>query len=193
LTRGAARAILGHSKVGQPAGSLDVNEEAPSMQSSGSASEAHGPSPADQELVRRVAAADHNWAVVATGRRDSTVQATIVTAGVMNHPRGGQPTVAFVTRGGSVKLRNLRRNPRATVTFRAGPEWVTVEGATSLIGPDDLPAGFQAAAVPQLLRDVFKAAGGEHDNWPEFDRVMAEERRTAVFVEMDRVYSNPRR
>ncbi len=79
------------------------------MQSSGSASEARGPSPADQELVRRVAAADHNWAVIATGRRNGTVQATIVTAGVINHPRGGQPTVAFVTRGGSVKLRNLRR------------------------------------------------------------------------------------
>src|SRR3954471_10708616 len=127
------------------------------MQASDSGSAASGPSAADVELVRRVAAGDHNWAVIATGRRDGTVQATIVTAGVMNHPRGGQPTVAFVTRGGSVKLRNLRRNPRATVTFRAGPEWVTVEGATSLIGPDDLPAGFQTTAVPQLLRDVFMA------------------------------------
>ena len=163
------------------------------MQSSGSASEARGPSAADLELVRRVAGADHNWAVIATGRRDGSVQATIVTAGVMAHPLGGQPTVAFVARGGTVKLRNLRRDPRATIIFRAGREWVTVEGAVSLIGPDDLPAGFQASAVPQLLRDVFTAAGGTHDNWPEYDRVMAEERRTAVFVDMDRVYSNPGR
>ena len=163
------------------------------MQSSGSASGARGPSAADTELVRQVAGADHNWAVVATARRNGSVQATIVTAGVMNHPQGGQPTVAFVARGGTVKLRNLRRDPRATVVFRAGREWVTIEGAVSLIGPDDLPAGFQAGAVPQLLRDVFTAAGGTHDNWPEYDRVMAEERRTAVFVDMDRVYSNPRR
>jgi PPOX class probable F420-dependent enzyme len=163
------------------------------MQSSGSASEARGPAPADVELVRQVAAGDHNWAVVATGRRDGSVQATIVTAGVMNHPQGGQPTVAFVARGGTVKLRNLRRDSRATIVFRAGREWVTVEGAVSLIGPDDLPGGYQASAVPQLLREVFTAAGGTHDNWPEYDRVMAEERRTAVFIDMDRVYSNPRR
>ncbi|HZR99270.1 MAG TPA: TIGR03618 family F420-dependent PPOX class oxidoreductase [Chloroflexota bacterium] len=163
------------------------------MQASGSASEARGPAPADVELVRRVAAGDHHWAVVATGRRDGSVQATVVTAGVMDHPQGGQPTVAFVARGGTVKLRNLRRDPRATIVFRAGREWVTVEGAVSLIGPDDLPGGYPADAVPGLLREVFTAAGGTHDNWAEYDRVMAEERRTAVFVNMDRVYSNPRR
>src|SRR5919202_6959343 len=107
-------------------------------------SESRGPTAADVALVRQVAAGDHNWAVVATTRRDGSVQATIVTAGVMHHPRGGQPTVAFVARGGTVKLRNLRRDPRATVVFRAGREWVTIEGAVSLIGPDDLPVGFQA-------------------------------------------------
>ncbi|HEY7067103.1 MAG TPA: TIGR03618 family F420-dependent PPOX class oxidoreductase [Chloroflexota bacterium] len=163
------------------------------MQSSGPASQGRGPSPDDVALVRQVAATDHNWAVVATTRRDGSVQATIVTAGVMDHPQGGQPTVAFVARGGTVKLRNLRRDPRMTVVFRAGREWVTVEGRVSLIGPDDLPGGYQPSAVPQLLRDVFTAAGGTHDNWPEYDRVMAAERRTAIFVEMHRVYSNPNR
>ena len=162
------------------------------MQGSGSARN-DGPSAADQELVRRVAADDHNWAVFATARRNGSIQATVVTAGVMAHPHGGQPTVAFVARGGTVKLRNLRRDPRATVVFRAGREWVTVEGSVSLLGPDDLAPGFAAGAVPQLLRDVFVAAGGVHDNWAEFDRVMADERRTAVFVDMDRVYSNPNR
>jgi len=42
--------------------------------------------------------------------------------------------------------------------------------------------------VPRLLRDVFTAAGGTHDNWPEYDRIMAEERRTAVFVKIERQY-----
>jgi hypothetical protein len=41
------------------------------------------------------------------------------------------------------------------------------------------------------LRDVFTAAGGSHEDWAEFDRVVAAERRTAVFIAMDRVYSNP--
>src|SRR3954462_11579401 len=116
------------------------------MQASDSGAAAGGPAAADVEMVRRVAAGDHNWAVIATGRRNGSVQATIVTAGVMNHPQGGQPTVAFVARGGTGKLRNLRRDPRATVVFRAGREWVTVEGAVSLIGPDDLTGGFQAGA-----------------------------------------------
>jgi PPOX class probable F420-dependent enzyme len=152
-----------------------------------------GPSPRDVEYVRRVAAGDHNWAVVTTPRRDGSAQATVVTAGVMDHPVTGRPTVAYVARGATVKLRNMRRDPRSTVVFRAGREWVTVEGRVSLIGPDDAHGGFDPTHVPQLLREVFTAAGGTHDNWAEYDRVMAEERRTAVFVEMDRVYSNANR
>jgi hypothetical protein len=42
-----------------------------------------------------------------------------------------------------------------------------------------------------LLRDVFKAAGGTHDNWDAYDRVMGEERRAAVLISPRRVYSNP--
>jgi hypothetical protein len=37
---------------------------------------------------------------------------------------------------------------------------------------------------------VFKAAGGTHDDWDEYDRVMASERRAAVFIAAQRVYSN---
>jgi hypothetical protein len=56
-------------------------------------------------------------------------------------------------------------------------------------GPDIAGrTGVEPGAVPQLLRDVFTAAGGTHDDWATYDRVMAEERRTAVLVEMERVY-----
>jgi len=37
---------------------------------------------------------------------------------------------------------------------------------------------------------VFVAAGGTHDDWDEYDRVMAAERRTAVFVHADRISGN---
>jgi hypothetical protein len=40
-----------------------------------------------------------------------------------------------------------------------------------------------------LLREVFAAAGAHHGNWAEYDRVMAEQRRTLVLVEPGRVYS----
>jgi hypothetical protein len=42
-----------------------------------------------------------------------------------------------------------------------------------------------------LLRDIFRAAGGTHDDWATYDRVMLEERRTAVLVSPTRAYSNP--
>jgi hypothetical protein len=41
-----------------------------------------------------------------------------------------------------------------------------------------------------LLRDVFSAAGGRHDDWDEYGRVVAEQRRTAVLVDLVRTYSN---
>jgi len=75
--------------------------------------------------------------------------------------------------------------------FRVGWEWVAVEGTVELAGPDDPLTGFDPDAVPELLRDVFAAAGGTHDDWDEYDRVMAAERRTAVLVRPERVYSNP--
>src|SRR5262245_10597449 len=139
-------------------------------------------SDAEIERIRRVAQADHGWAVVSTTRRDGSIQASVVTAGVMKQPLSGEACVAFVARGHTVKLANMRRRPNATVVFRAGREWVAVEGIVELIGPDDPFPGFAGERVPQLLRDVFTAAGGTHDDWPTYDRVMAEEHRTAVFL-----------
>ena len=59
-----------------------------------------------------------------------------------------------------------------------------------IAGPDDPLPGFDPAGLPGLLREVFTAAGGTHDDWPTYDRVMAEERRAAVLVSPERVYSN---
>ncbi|GAS89259.1 PPOX class probable F420-dependent enzyme [Mycolicibacterium brisbanense] len=41
-----------------------------------------------------------------------------------------------------------------------------------------------------LLRDIFTAAGGTHDDWDTYDRVMVEQGRTAVLIAPTRVYSN---
>jgi PPOX class probable F420-dependent enzyme len=153
---------------------------------------AHGthPSAEDVERVRRLASADHGLAVVATLRADATIHCSVVNAGVLDHPLTGRPVVALVAIGGSRKLANLRKRPRATVVFRAGWQWIAVEGEVTLAGPDDPLDGFDSDRIPQLLRDIFTAAGGTHEDWATYDRVMAKERRTAVLVEMDRVYSN---
>jgi PPOX class probable F420-dependent enzyme len=144
------------------------------------------------EHVRQLSTADRGHAIVTTTRRNGSTQASLVTAGVMDHPVLGHPMVAFVARGGTVKLKNWRRDPRATVVFRAGSRWVAVEGRVWLAGPDDPAEGIAPSRIPQLLREIFTAAGGTHDDWDTYDRVMAEERRCGVFVQLDRVYPSPR-
>ena len=139
------------------------------------------------EDVRRFAGADQGLAIVSFGRPDQSVHSSLVNAGVMAHPATAEEVVALVVRGNSVKLRHWRRTPRATIVFRSGWSWVGVKGATTIIGPDDRVDGFDPSAVAQVLRDVFVAAGGSHDDWDEYDRVMAAERRTAVFVHPTRI------
>lgn len=141
---------------------------------------------ADLDDVRRLASAEHGLAVVATARRDGSVQASVVNAGVLR--LDGRDLVAFVARGDAVKLRNLRRNPRVTVVFRSGWRWVGVEGTAEIVGPDDPSATVSADRLAVLLRDVFTSAGGTHDDWEEYDRVMAAERRAAVLVTPTRIY-----
>ena len=145
---------------------------------------------ADLDLVRRLVAADHGLAIVATTRSDGSVHTSLVNAGVVEDPLTGEPAVALVAAGAARKVQLVRARGRASLTFRAGWEWVAVEGPVTLLGPDDVPDGFDPSAVPQLLRDVFTAAGGTHDDWDTFDRVMADERRVAVLVHPARITSN---
>jgi hypothetical protein len=142
------------------------------------------------ELVRRLVAADQGLAIISTTRPDGTVHSSLVNAGVIDHPVTKEPTVAFVARGSAYKLRLFATAGRANAVFRSGWEWVSVEGSVDIIGPDHPRPDFPADALPQLLRDIFAAAGGTHDNWPEYDRVMAEERRTAVFITPARITTN---
>jgi PPOX class probable F420-dependent enzyme len=137
-----------------------------------------------------LAADDSGLAVVSTVRANGTVQASLVNVGKLPHPATGEEVLAFVTYG-KVKLANLRARPQLAVTFRKGWMWATVEGRAAIAGPDD-PASWLADSeqLRLLLREVFTAAGGTHDDWDEYDRVMAEQRRTAVLIAPSRVYSN---
>lgn len=135
-----------------------------------------------------LASQESGLCIVSTVRADGTVQASLVNAGVLDHPSTGEPTLAFVTYG-KVKLTNLRARPQIAVTFRNGWQWATVEGTAELLGPHDpQPWLSDPDALRIVLRDVFTAAGGTHDDWAEYDRVMAEQGRTVVFVAPTRVY-----
>ncbi len=134
---------------------------------------------------------EHGLCVLATTRPDGTVQASVVNAGVLRHPVTGAEVVGLVAAGGTRKVRNLRADPRATIVVRAGWQWATVEGTAEIVGPDDPRAGVDGDGLRVLLRDVFRAAGGTHDDWDAYDRAMADERRAAVLVTPTRAYTNP--
>jgi PPOX class probable F420-dependent enzyme len=133
---------------------------------------------------------DHGLGVVSTLRPDVTIQSSVVNVGVLPHPLSGEQVVAFVSRGGARRLANLRARPRATVVLREGWQWAAAEGPVQLCGPDDPLPGVDAERLRVLLREIFTAAGGTHDDWDTYDATMAAERRTAVLVTPERVYSN---
>ena len=114
----------------------------------------------------------------------------MVNAGALSHPVTGTDCLAFVTYG-KAKLENLRRRPVLTATVRSGWQWLALEGSVELIGPDDPHPDFDAERLRLVLREIFMAAGGSHDDWDAYDRTMLEQRRTAVFVAPTRIYGNP--
>ena len=135
--------------------------------------------------------ADHGLCVLSTTRADGTVQASVVNAGVLRHPVTEEEVVGLVAAGETRKLANLRADPRATIVVRAGWQWATVEGTVDVVGPDDPVPGIDTESQRALLRDVFRAAGGTHDDWDEYDRVMADDRRAVVLITPTRTYTNP--
>ena len=145
---------------------------------------------ADLDAFAALVPLDHGLVVVSTSRADGTIQSSVVNAGVLEHPVTGRPVVGLVAAGSSKRLTNLRARPRATVVIRAGWRWSGVEGTTDLAGPDDPLDGVDGEGVRMLLRAIFTAAGGTHEDWDEYDRVMGDERRVAVLVHPERTYGS---
>jgi len=128
--------------------------------------------------------------VVSTLRANGTIQSSLVNAGVLAHPvTGVRPSWPW-SRLGPVKLANLRARPQVTATFRNGWPWAAVEGRAELTGPDDPPtlAGRRRAAA-FAPRDFHRSRRRTR----RLGRVRpgdAEQRRAAVLIRPDRVYSN---
>lgn len=137
------------------------------------------------ELVAR----DHGLAVIALALPDGTVHASVANAGVLKHPATNEPVVGIVVGAKSRKLGHLRAHPRVTVVLRAGWQWAAVEGPVELVGPDDPLEGVDTERLRLLLREIYTAAGGTHDDLGAYDRAMAAERRTAVLVTPAHVYN----
>lgn len=141
------------------------------------------------DRARELGARESGLAVAITTRANGSPRASVVNAGVLDHPVSGEPVVGFVSRGSARKLADIRERPRVTVVFRSDWEWVAVEGDAELAGPVDRLEGLRPDDVPSLLRAVYAAAvGGNPDDWARLDASMAAEGHTTVLVRVGRIY-----
>lgn len=141
--------------------------------------------------ARRLVPLDMGLATLSSVRADGSVQLVVVNAGIVEHPVSGREVAAFVARCGTRKIEHLRKHPLAALNWRAGWAWVTLEGTVELCGPDDPLEGLDDEDLRLLLRSIAGASGTVEDDWAEFDRVVAAERRTAVLITPQRIYQNP--
>jgi PPOX class probable F420-dependent enzyme len=122
---------------------------------------------------------NNNRGVLATSRADGRPQLSPVTVAL-----DGAGRVIISTREGAVKVRNLRRDPRASlVGLNDGfyGDWVQVEGTAEII---------EQPEALDLLEDYYRRASGEHPDWAEYRAAMIEQRRVLVRFEIERAGPN---
>lgn len=118
------------------------------------------------------------YAVVSTIRPSGTIQNTLVNVGLY------ADGIGFTTVGKSRKEVHLKLNPACTITIHNGPYWITVEGNARLYTWDNT----DSETMRQILRSLYVIAGGTHDDWETYDRVIRKEQRAAVVVVPERIY-----
>lgn len=124
-----------------------------------------------RDFVRR-----HHRSVLATRTADGGVQQSPVLATV--DPEG---RVVVSTPSGSVKARNLRRDPRAQLcvfTDAFFGSWVYVEGEAEILDQPD---------AMEPLVDYYRSISGEHDDWDAYREAMRTEDRVLIRVAPSRV------
>jgi PPOX class probable F420-dependent enzyme len=127
----------------------------------------------DIEAARDYLRANHR-AVLATYWTSGTVQMTPVIAGI-----DGEGRVIISTRETAYKVRNLRRNPQASLcVFQDGffGPWIQVDGPAEVLSlPDAL----------EPLVDFYRRVLGEHPNWDEYRQAMVRERRVLLRLRIE--------
>jgi PPOX class probable F420-dependent enzyme len=118
---------------------------------------------------------NNHRAVLTTRRANGDPQLSPVVCGV-----DAQGRVAVSTRETAMKVKNLRRDPRASLCvlndgfFGA---WIQVDGNAEIVS---LPEAME------LLVEYYRSLAGEHPDWDEYRASMEQERRVLVRIELRR-------
>jgi len=109
-------------------------------------------------------------------------QSTIVSTAVLDGK------VGFASRSHTMKVKNIRRTGRATVTVIKldNRRYVTVEGPASIEAWQDTPAHIKR------LKDLYSAMGRSPKSDEEFARQMRDEERSLVLVTPEHLYGSLR-
>lgn len=113
--------------------------------------------------------------ILVTNRADGRPQVSPVTFGT---DAAGLLVVA--TYPGRAKVRNLRRDPRATMCVLSDEwddAWVQVDGMAEVL---DLPAALEP------LVDYYRAISGEHPDWADYRAAMVRQGKSLVRITPER-------
>jgi len=125
---------------------------------------------------------ENHTGVAITVTPKGRAQATVVSTAVLDGK------VGFASRARTVKLKNIQRTGRATVTVIKldTRRYVTVEGPASIEPWQDTPAHIKR------LKDLYVAMGRAPKTDEEFAQRMRDEERSLVLVTPERLYGSLR-
>jgi PPOX class probable F420-dependent enzyme len=115
-------------------------------------------------------------AVLITRKSDGGLQSSPITVGI-----DGDGYLVISSRETAYKVRNLRRDPRATLCVFSDNffgEWIQVDGTADLI---PLPEAMER------LVDYYRRISGEHPDWDDYRKAMESDRRLIIRIAIDKV------
>ena len=130
------------------------------------------------EISAALAFAESNHrAILTTRRRDDGVQSSpVITAALDGR-------IAISSRAPLAKVRNLRRDPRASIVITTdaffGPS-VQLDGTATIRDQSD-------PATLDRLVELYRAIAGEHPDWGDYRRSMQVEERVVIEITPERV------
>ena len=121
---------------------------------------------------------EHHHAVLSTSRRDGAPQMSPVACGVQD----GE--VVISSRETAMKVKNLRRDPRASLCVIADSfygDWVQLDGTATI---QSLPEAMEP------LVEYYRALSGEHPDWDDYRAAMTRDRRVLIRITVERAGPN---